>query len=144
MTEATFGAQTAPVDDRVVVFANGLEGSGIKLDGKMLTIQISSTLIGDELDDALNNVEVRYPVVFSVNDTVKSGIQKTPIKIVYTPNTVAAVDNTNLGMKLDAYVTPIDLSSLLSIADSSKTMKKYAIFNKEAETYICEALNEKC
>lgn len=144
VTKATFGTQTDPVDNLVVVFANGLGESSVELVDNILTIMLTTTLTGDELDDALNNVEVRYPVIFSVNDAVTSGIQKTPIKIVYTSNTVAAVDNTNLGMKLDAYVTPIDLSSLLTIADSSKTMKKYTIFSKETETYVCEALNEKC
>ena len=44
-------------------------------------------------------------------------------------------------MKLDAYVTPINLTNLRELRG---TTSKYTIFSKDSRTYICPALNNVC
>lgn len=126
---------------------------GIKVPEDKLVISGSPTLVNktltftvqlvDENDDEeslLDQVEITYPVTFSASISAEAA-QKTPIKITHTPSTIAATENSNLGMKLDAYVTPIDVSGLINIATSTETLTtiKYIIFVKDNSRYVCEA-----
>lgn len=93
-----------------------------------------------DIESLLDQVEITYPVEFSATVS-DSAAQKTPIKITHTASTIAATENSNLGMKLDAYVTPIDVSGLINIVTSTETLTtiKYIIFAKDNVRYVCEA-----
>ena len=85
--------------------------------------------------DLLEEIEIIYPVEFSISDT--PGIaQKTPIKVNHTESKISVANNSYLGMKQDAYITPIDVSGLITLPE---TTKKYTIFSKDGVTYVCEA-----
>jgi hypothetical protein len=142
-----FGTRDTSAEEQIVIsLPNGISERHASINSKTLVFSVYSTLEDEALSDALDDIEVRYPVVFSVNETATGGIQKTPIKVQYTPNSIAVIDNKNLGMKMDAYVTPIDVSALQNIAVStaSRVMKRYVVFKKSTELYVCEAFNNKC
>lgn len=146
-TTCVFGPRDIPAEEQVVIsLPDGISERHASINNKTLVFSVYSTLEDEALSDALDDIEIRYPVVFSVNETVAGGIQKTPIKVQYTPNSIAVIDNKNLGMKMDAYVTPIDVSALQNIAVStaSRIMKRYVVFKKSTELYVCEAFNNKC
>ena len=85
--------------------------------------------------DLLEEIEIIYPVEFSISDT--PGIaQKTPIKVNHTASKISVENNSYLGMKQDAYITPIDVSGLITLPEITK---KYTIFSKDGVTYVCEA-----
>lgn len=92
------------------------------------------------IESLLDQVEITYPVEFSATVSDRAA-QKTPIKITHTASIIAATENSNLGMKLDAYVTPVDVSGLINIATpiEALTTTKYIIFAKDNVRYVCEA-----
>ena len=68
--------------------------------------------------------------------------QKPAIQVKYDQSSLTIVSaNKSLGMKLDSYVTPIDLTRLYNL---DTTTEKYTIFSKDDKTYICKAQNEIC
>lgn len=105
----------------------------------VVTVSLIDSSITD-IESLLDQVEITYPVEFSATVS-DNAAQKTPIKITHTASTIAATENSNLGMKLDAYVTPIDVSGLINIATSIEvlTTTKYIIFAKDNIRYVCEA-----
>lgn len=115
--------------------------SNKELDARTLTFDA-------ELDaslsyDVLENIEIVYPVIFSVESNFDNLAQKTPIKINHTQATVEIdkAGNNTLGMKLDAYITPIDVSGLINLPASTK---KYAIFAQGETVCVCEAKDNYC
>lgn len=147
ITTCVFGTRDISAEEQIVIsLPSGISERHANISNKTLIFSVYSTLEDEALSDALDDIEVRYPVVFSVNEAVTGGIQKTPIKVQYTPNSIAVIDNENLGMKMDAYVTPIDVSDLQNIAVSTalRVMKRYVVFKKSTELYVCEAFNNKC
>lgn len=110
-------------------------------DGKALiiTIQVLNSKSLDKLDDII----VKYPVTFSATmDANKQYAQKPAIQVKYDQSSLTIVSaNKSLGMKLDSYVTPIDLTRLYNL---DTTTEKYTIFSKDDKTYICKAQNEIC
>lgn len=106
------------------------------------TLAVTVALIDSSItniESLFDQVEITYPVEFSATVS-DNAAQKTPIKITHTASTIAATENSNLGMKLDAYVTPINASGLINIATSIEalTTTKYIIFAKDNVRYVCE------
>lgn len=107
---------------------------------KTLTFTVQLVNANDDEESLLDQVEITYPVTFSASISTEAA-QKTPIKITHTASAIAATENSNLGMKLDAYVTPIDMSGLINIAtpNGALTTTKYVIFAKDNVRYVCQA-----
>ena len=100
----------------------------------------AATLDSTVTPDVLENIQVVYPVTFDFQgDESKSIAQKPFIKVVHEPNTVSVTDNTNLGIKMDAYVTAIDVTGMRNVP---KDTKKYVIFSKDGNTVVCRAYND--
>lgn len=122
-------------EDEIEVVSKTLE------DGKALiiTIQVLNSKSLDKLDDII----VKYPVTFSATmDANNQYAQKPAIQVKYDQSSLTIVSaNKSLGMKLDSYVTPIDLTRLYNL---DTTTEKYTIFSKDDKTYICKAQNEIC
>ena len=130
------------VDDIVVHSEEGITITNKELiDAKTLkiTIEIEEDSTLSQLDDII----IEYPVNFSAQlDSSKVFAQKPSIDIKYDASTLQVTsENKSLGMKLDAYVTPINLTNLRELRG---TTSKYTIFSKDSRTYICPALNNVC
>lgn len=110
-------------------------------DGKALIITIQ--VLNSESLEKLDDIIVKYPVTFSATmDANNQYAQKPAIQVKYDQSSLTIVSaNKSLGMKLDSYVTPIDLTRLYNL---DTTTEKYTIFSKDDKTYICKAQNEIC
>lgn len=135
------GSTTNDIDDIQIVLPSGVTsadypnngGSWKQYTNKTLSLRVQ---VDANLDSTVvDEVEITYPVAFAVDDS-KLLAQKTPIKVGYTPSKVSVTNNSYLGMKHDAYITPIDLSGLATFAESTV---KYTIFNKNNVSYVCRA-----
>lgn len=115
------------------------------LSGKTLTITATfqKTLTDDEELALLEQIVIEYPVNFSVAESLSGYALKSDIKVVYDPFSISVDKNFNtiLGMKMDAYVTPINLSGLYNFPLNTK---KYVVFSKDKESLVCEAFNDTC
>lgn len=101
-----------------------------------LTIQLNS---GDKLD-LLDDIVVEYPVNFSARLGVSGYAQKPAVEIKYDASKLEIVSsNKSLGMKLDTYVTPVDITN---IPELETTTSRYTIFSKDNRTYVCQAKSE--
>ena len=122
-------------EDEIEVVSKTLE------DGKALiiTIRVLNSKSLEKLDDII----VKYPVTFSATmDANNQYAQKPAIQVKYDQSSLTIIStNKSLGMKLDSYVTPIDLTRLYNL---DTTTEKYTIFSKDDKTYICKAQNEIC
>ena len=110
------------------------------------TLEISlepiTEMSSDEIQDALDRVIIIYPVEFDPPSFTESDeLHKVPVAIEFTPNTVAAKNNQNLGMKYDSYITPIDVSGLRALPGETK---KYVIFAKDGKSFVCESYGSYC
>lgn len=122
-------------EDEIEVVSKTLE------DGKALIITIQ--VLNSESLEKLDDIIVKYPVTFSATmDANNQYAQKPAIQVKYDQSSLTIVSaNKSLGMKLDSYVTPIDLTRLYNL---DTTTEKYTIFSKDDKTYICKAQNEIC
>ena len=115
------------------------------LSGKTLTITATfqKTLTDEEELALLEQIVIEYPVNFSVAESLSGYALKSDIKVVYDPFSISVDKNFNtiLGMKMDAYVTPINLSGLYNFPLNTK---KYVVFSKDKESLVCEAFNDTC
>lgn len=120
---------------------------GITITNKELidakTLKITIKIEEDSTLSQLDDIIIEYPVNFSAQlDSSKVFAQKPSIDIKYDASTLQVTsENKSLGMKLDAYVTPINLTNLRELRG---TTSKYTIFSKDSRTYICPALNNVC
>jgi hypothetical protein len=119
--------------------------TGKELNGKTLTITATfqQTLTDKEEEALLEKIVIAYPVNFPVANSLDGFALKSDIKVVYDPTSVSVDKNYNtmLGMKMDAYVTPINLSGLYNFPSNTK---KYVVFSRNKESLVCEAKDDKC
>jgi hypothetical protein len=115
---------------------------GISYDSQTLSLYVTldSTVNREILDD----IQITYPVIFSAKEpSAENAAQKLPIKVIFEPSSVSVdkTQNTNLGMKMDAYSTAINMSSLWALPEDTE---KYAIFSKDNKTVVCKAVGSYC
>lgn len=125
--------ENTPKDRIVITPPEGVTCSNVQLSGNTLTFD--ATIDDNHTYQILGDIQISYPVVFAVTD-FSNLAQKTPIKITHTPTSIGVENNTNLGMKMDAYITPIEVSSLL---DLPAGVKRYVVFSKNKRSLVCEA-----
>ena len=128
--------ENTPEDKIVITPPEGVTWSNKALNGNTLTFD--ATIDDDRHTyQILEEIQISYPVVFSVTD-FSNLAQKTPIKITHTATSIGIESDTNanLGMKMDAYITPIEVSSLL---DLPANVKRYVVFSKNQRSLVCEA-----
>jgi hypothetical protein len=96
--------------------------------------------------DKLEKIKFSYPVDFGIPEVSSNIAQKLPIKVEYDQSMTTVVDNKSLGMKLDSYVTPINMLGLKNIISNNTLLptKKYTIFEKDGVVYVCEAIGDYC
>lgn len=122
---------------------NSVEGT---LDSENKTLTVTAVFIDGATEEAINNaldqIIISYPVNFSA--TYNNSL-KTPIKVVNTANSLEVENNKRLGMKHDAYITPIDVSGLIEPRDAATdVVYKYTIFEQDSAVYVCKATNNYC
>ena len=115
-------------------------GSGDATRVLTIIVNVNSEVAAEDIPSVLESITVTYPVQFSAS---KNKALKLPIIVEHTYNKIAVSGNPNLGMLHDAYVTPIDVSGLISISQSSTT-DKYIIFHKDESTCVCKADEQSC
>jgi hypothetical protein len=102
-----------------------------------ITVVFAADATSEEIETSLDSIQISYPVKFTAT---KTDNLKTPIKVVYSSTEVSVENNTRLGMKHDAYITPIDLRGLINpCSDASDTIYKYVVFEQENRVYVCKA-----
>lgn len=120
---------------------DGEEGEAERL---AKTLVIEATIQDENLStDSLDYIQIEYPIVFNEPSMGSNYAQKIPIKIIQEPYSIA-VDknyNTTLGMKFDAYSTPIDVSGLVNLPGQTD---KYVIFKKGSQPIVCKAYGNYC
>jgi predicted nucleic acid-binding Zn-ribbon protein len=126
-------------DDIVIPQLDGVSSVTKDLTGIVLTLE--ATLEAGVSTNRLEEIEIHYPVVFSVASDFSNLLQKTPITVTHEASSIKTEGNKNLGMKLDAYITPIDVSGLKALP---KNTKKYVIFSKDNYSCVCEAMDNIC
>ena len=137
------GIQSGTDEDDIVVHSV----DGITITNKELidakTLKITIEIEGDSTLSQLDDIIIEYPVNFSAQlDSSKVFAQKPSIDIKYDASVLQVTsENKSLGMKLDAYVTPINLTNLQELRGETS---KYTIFSKDSRTYVCPALNNIC
>ena len=91
-------------------------------------------------EDVLENIQVTYPVRFEFNaNTNRSVAQKPFIKVKNEDgNSLSVEDNTILGVKMDAYVTAIDVSGMRK---PPANIRRFVVFSKDGKSVVCEADN---
>lgn len=108
----------------------------------VLTIQFAGQNTEEEENKALDELVVSYPVTFDVSSFNESNaLHKEAILVNYSANSISVKDNENLGMKYDAYITPINVSGLPKFSNNTK---KYVIFAKNGQSLVCEAFGNYC
>lgn len=122
---------------------NSVEGT---LDSENKTLTVTTVFTDGATEEAINNaldqIIISYPVNFSA--TYNNSL-KTPIKVVNTANSLEVENNKRLGMKHDAYITPIDVSGLIEPRDAAADIVyKYTIFEQNSDVYVCKATNNYC
>ena len=142
------GLDTSKKDTIKIIPPAGIEATysfqgEVDLDAKMLILKVE---IVDEnvTSDELDNIIIEYPVIFNEPQLGVNFAQKTPIKVIQEPYSIAIDQNynTTLGMKYDAYSTPIDVSGLINLPD---TTSKYVIFKKGKQNpIVCKAYGNYC
>lgn len=138
------GLQTdKTVNDIEVILPDGISISDKALNSETKTLSFQANFLVDVDGSLLDQIIIKYPVNFSVNSSFSSFAQKTPIEVQFDPAGVSINKdkNQNLGMKMDAYVTPIDMSLLYNFPLNTK---KYTIFSKGNKTYVCEMKSNYC
>lgn len=109
------------------------------LDTKTLTLNVmfAADATSEDIEAALDGLKITYPVVFVA--TLTDNLKK-PIKVVHNAHSISVEDNTRLGMKYDAYVTPINTSGLISpYLSSGDIISKYVIFEQYGRVYVCKS-----
>ena len=109
------------------------------LDTKTLTLNVvfAEDATSEDIEAALDGLKITYPVVFVA--TLTDNLKK-PIRVVHNAHSVSVEDNTRLGMKYDAYVTPINTSGLISpYLSSGDIISKYVIFEQYGRVYVCKS-----
>jgi hypothetical protein len=121
--------------------ANNLSlGSGDATRVLTIIVNVNSEVAVEDIPSVLESITITYPVQFSAS---KYKALKLPIIVEHAYNKIAVSGNPNLGMLHDAYVTPIDVSGLVSISQSSTT-DKYTIFHKDGVVCVCKADEQSC
>ena len=108
------------------------------------TLVVQAEITNENLTtDALDYIQIEYPIVFNEPNIGSNYAQKIPIKIIQEPYSIAVDSNynTTLGMKFDAYSTPIDVSGLINLPTQTD---KYVIFKKEGQPVVCKAYGNYC
>ena len=137
------GIKSSATEEDIVVYPV----EGITITNKELidakTLKIAIKVEEDSTLSQLDDIIIKYPVNFSAElDSSKVFAQKPSIDIKYDASALQVIsENKSLGMKLDAYVTPINLTNLRELRG---TTSKYTIFSKDNRTYVCPALNNIC
>lgn len=135
------GAKLSFVDEITVNLPEGVvaadydqqPGSWKTYTNKNLTLRVR--IAGTDIN-ILEQIEVIYPVTFTTANVDSNAAQKTPIKVQHTASKVSVTENSYLGMKHDAYITPVDVTNLITLPQPTK---KYTIFTNGTAKYICEA-----
>ena len=126
------------------VFVDITLPAGVILDGTPSTLS-STVYFAVSTDDTelLEKITINYPVRFEAN--VEKAL-KMPITLKYTPYLIKAEGNLKLGMKMDSYVTPIDVREMVDvvIGNLKEVVKKYTIFAKDNLVYVCESIDGYC
>ena len=108
----------------------------------VLTIQFVGQNTEEAENKALDELVVSYPVNFDVSSfNENNALHKEAILVNYNANSISVKDNENLGMKYDAYITPINVSGLPKFSNNTK---KYVIFAKNGQSLVCEAFGNYC
>lgn len=114
--------------------------SGEKGTTLQLTISFADNTSVAEQNKAVDDLIVEYPVDFNVNNFFEdNALHKKAINVDYKPNAIAVQDNEILGMKYDAYITPIKLNSLPNFPTSHR--EKYVVFAKDKQSIVCKTLD---
>lgn len=109
------------------------------LDTKTLTLNVmfAKDTTSEDIEAALDGLKITYPVIFVA--TLTDNLKK-PIKVVHNAHSISVEDNSRLGMKYDAYVTPINTSGLISpYLSSDDLISKYVIFEQYGRVYVCKS-----
>lgn len=108
------------------------------------TLIIQAEIKNENLStDYLDYIKIEYPIKFTEPNIGSNYAQKIPIKVIQEPYSIAVDSNynTTLGMKFDAYSTPIDVSGLINLPDQTD---KYVIFRKGTQPIVCKAYGNYC
>jgi hypothetical protein len=112
-------------------------------------------LFSDTVSHQGKEIKVIYPVVFTTPSETSS-VRKPNIDLVFTKGKEEAFSVEQgdypipqLGIKLDSYVTAIDVSNLVDLLNTTESnttteLNYYLIFVQDDRKYICATYNNLC